>query len=682
MPERDPRYDVLFEPVRIGPLIARNRFFQVPHCNGMGMSYPNTMIAMRAMKAEGGWAVVCTEETDFHPSNDLTPIVEGRLWDDGDVAVLARMTDAVHQHGSLAGIELTHTGHRDANLYSREVPLSVGNRPVDGDYPVQARAMDRADIRAFRRWHRESVKRAIQADFDLIYVYLRSAASMPGYFLSRTLNQRTDEYGGSLHNRSRLFREMLEDALEIADGRSAVAVRFTVDDEPDEAKDFMQMFAEVPDLWDVNVREWRRDSLPSRFGSEGSQEELVSFVKQMTSKPVVGVGRFTSPDTMVSQIKRGILDFIGAARPSIADPFLPRKIEEGRIDDIRECIGCNVCVSADFMLVPMRCTQNPTAGEEWRKNWHPEKIPPKRSADSVLIVGAGPSGLECARALGERGYAVTLAEALAETGGRVSRESRLPGLSEWVRVRDYRIQQLGRLRNVELYLQSSLRAEDVFEFGADHIVLATGAHWRRDGVGRHHLSPIPGADGATVFTPDDIMDGVDVHGPVVIYDDECYYMGSVVAERLANSGCQVTLVTPASDVASWCTNTLERTFIEERLHDLGVDIVEKHILTQIGKEEIELTHLHRAGAKIIPMQSLVFVTMREPNDGLFREIDTSPKATSAGASQTMTKIGDCLAPSTIAAAVYAGHRYARELDDGELADISFRRERSALAGSE
>ena len=171
------------------------------------------------------------------------------------------------------------------------------------------------------------------------------------------------------------------------------------------------MLADLPDLWDVNVREWRRDSVPSRFGPEGSQEEFISFVKKITHKPVVGVGRFTSPDTMVSQIRRGVLDFIGAARPSIADPFLPKKIEEGRIDDIRECIGCNMCVTSDFTIVPMRCTQNPTIGEEWRKGWHPEIIPARGSDDKVLIVGAGPAGLECARALGQRGYEVTLAEA-------------------------------------------------------------------------------------------------------------------------------------------------------------------------------------------------------------------------------------------------------------------------------
>ncbi len=402
---RDPRYDILFEPVRIGPVTAKNRFIQVAHCNGMGMSYPSSMAAMRRMKAEGGWAVVCTEETDIHPSGDMSPLIEGRLWDDRDIPTFARMNEGVHAHGALAAIELNHSGPRDACLYSREVPIGVAHQPVwAGDYPAQARAMDKADIRAFRRWHRDAALRARKAGFDVIYLYCHGSSSLIGDFLSSERNQRTDEYGGSLENRLRLVREILEDTHEAVGSSCAIALRLTVDyvsanGEPDmeESRNAIELLADLPDLWDVNVRDWNRDSLPSRFGPEGSQEEFISFVKKITRKPVVGVGRFTSPDTMVSQIRRGVLDFIGAARPSIADPFLPRKIEEGRIDDIRECIGCNICVSADFTMVPMRCTQNPTIGEEWRKGWHPEFIPTRGSEDKVLVVGAGPAGLECAR---------------------------------------------------------------------------------------------------------------------------------------------------------------------------------------------------------------------------------------------------------------------------------------------
>ncbi|NWB63722.1 trimethylamine dehydrogenase, partial [Pseudomonas sp. F1002] len=148
----------------------------------------------------------------------------------------------------------------------------------------------------------------------------------------------------------------------------------------------------------------------ARFASEGYQETFLSGLKALTRKPVVGVGRFTSPDTMVSLVRRGVLDLIGAARPSIADPFLPKKIEEGRADEIRECIGCNVCVSGDHTSTPLRCTQNPTMGEEWRRGWHPESVNRALQPGRALVVGAGPAGLECARILGVRGMEVALVD--------------------------------------------------------------------------------------------------------------------------------------------------------------------------------------------------------------------------------------------------------------------------------
>jgi len=678
---RDPRYDILFEPVRIGPVTARNRFYQVPHCTGIGWTQPETLARLRGIKAEGGWAVVSTEETEIHPSADCEPFHEGRLWDDRDIPAMALMADAVHEHGALAAIEIMHHGGSVANWGTRLAPMAPSHRPIIYNYPVQARAMDKEDIRNLRQWHRDAAIRSKKAGFDIVYVYATHDLSVAQQFLEKRKNDRTDEYGGSLENRARLMRELIEDTKEAVGDKCAVAVRFCADEligdvgltHDGEARDVIAMLAELPDLWDINISNWPNDSQTSRFAKEGFQETYTSFVKGLTTKPVVGVGRFTSPDTMVSQIKRGVLDFIGAARPSIADPFLPKKIEEGRIDDIRECIGCNMCVSSDYTSTNLRCTQNPTMGEEWRRGWHPEIIAPKKSEGSVLVVGAGPAGLEAALAAARRGFEVHLAEASDELGGRVLRESRLPGLAEWARVRDWRVGQLERMANVSIYRDSKLEVEHVLEFGARHVAIATGSIWRRDGVGRDSGFPI--FDGPVVYTPDDIMSGRDPEaGPIIIWDDDHYYMGGVIAELCRYAGHEVMLATTAATVSAWTVNTLEAMPIAKRMAKMGVEVLTYTSVAGFEGGSAKLVSVLTGEATDRPAAALVTVTGRLPVDGLFEEL--RDRWQEAGIS-SVTRIGDCWAPSTIQQAVYTGHKWARGLDEEPEGLIS--RELPAIA---
>ncbi len=683
---RDPRYDILFEPVKIGPVTAKNRFYQVPHCTGLGWLRPRMLAALRGMKAEGGWGVVCTEYCSIHPASDDLPHLHASLWDDDDVKANALMTEKVHAHGALAGVELWFGGARSANLFSREVSPDVTSVPNIVGNPYQTRAMDKQDIRELRRWHREAAKRAKQADFDIVYVYATHGYLLSN-FLSAQTNTRTDEYGGCLENRVRLIREIIEDTKDAVGSTCAVAVRFSADEGggedgvpvPGECRDMIELLGELPDLWDINIADYSYEMGVSRFVGEGALEPYMDFVKSVTSKPVVTVGRFTSPDTMVSQVKRGIVDFIGAARPSIADPFLPKKIEEGRIEDIRECIGCNICYSGDGKSVPIRCTQNPTMGEEWRRGWHPEKIGVKASDAKVLVVGAGPAGLEAARALGERGYAVVLAEAGRELGGRVTVESRLPGLNEWIRVRDYRVQQIERMTNVEVYRESEMGADDVLAVGADHVVVATGATWRRDGFGRFHPAGIADlGPPERIFTPDDIMAGRLPAGRVLVFDDDHYYMGAVVAERICAEGSPVTLVTPEDKAAAWSGYTGEQVRSQRRLLELGVAIVTAHGLSAFDGREAVLACAYTGRNRRIAADAVVMVTARRPNDGLYYTLSDRLAAGTEGAPKSLRRIGDCEAPAIIAAAVYAGHKFARELEAEPAGEVPFRREPAAF----
>lgn len=686
---RDSRYDILFEPMRIGPHVAKNRFYQVPHCNGGGYRDPSAAAAMRGIKSEGGWGVIFTEQTEMHHTSEITPFIELRLWEDQDIPGLRRMSDAMKVHGALAGIQLAYSGINGPNFYTKEVPLAPTALPIRTftNDPVQARALDLTDIRNLRRWFVNAAKRSKIAGFDLICLYGAHGFGIFQHFLSRATNQRTDEYGGSLENRSRFAREVVADIREAVGDTIAITMRVSLDEtigdlgfSNAEMREFVELNADLPDLWDMAHGAWEDCSGPSRFQDEGAQELLVKGIRELSSKPVVGVGRFTSPDVMVRMIKSGTLDFIGCARPSIADPFLPKKVEEGRIEDIRECIGCNMCIAGDMTMSISRCTQNPTFMEEWRKGWHPERVQPKGDSESVLIVGAGPAGLEAARVLGLRGYQVAIAEAGTELGGRVARECKLPGLSAWGRVRDYRQYQISQMQNVGVYFDSRLSADDILAFGFQNVAIATGSTWRRDGVARAHVVPIPTDPAMPIYTPDDLMDGKVPTGNVVLFDDDHYYMGGVLAELMGRQGARVTLVTPSAYVSDWTRNTLEQGAIHRRLAELGVEIVLNRSVTRVTGSGVATECVYTRAVHDIEAEAVVLVASQNQNDALWQELKIRRAEWADNGIRSVKVIGDAEAPGPIAWATYAGHRFARELDEPDIGDaLSFRREVTALA---
>ena len=642
----------------------------------MGYQRPQMMAAMRGVKAEGGWGVVCTEYCSIHPSSDDMPFPHASLWGDDDIRNLKLMTDAVHEHGALAGIELWYGGHSTANMYSRALPFGVASLPNTAlvGMPVQTQAMTRADIATYRDWHRAAAQRAVEAGFDIVYVYANHEYLLSN-FLSPELNTRSDEYGGSALNRVRLVREVIEDTRAVVGHRCAVAVRYSVpaqiEADPDNLFEMFESIADLPDLWDITVTDYNIEMGSSRFVKEAANQAAVKKIKSLTRKPVVSVGRFTSPDTMLKQITTGVQDFIGAARPSIADPFLPQKIDQNRLDEIRECIGCNICYAHDSLGSPIRCTQNPTMGEEWRRGWHPQNIPPRHADESVLVVGSGPAGLEAACALGLRGYRVTLAEADKTLGGRISSESRLPGLAEWARVRDWRLGQMAKMANIEIYPDNRLDASAVLELGMQHVIIATGAQWRSDGIGRWRSNAFDGWDLPSVISVDQILSGYVPDTNVVIYDDDHYYMASAIALKLRAEGIAVTLVTPQGRAAAWSYYTQEQDSILKAMYDAGIEIITDRGLTYYRQNRVGLQCVFSGKESDYPAAYLIPVTARIPLDDLWFELESRADEFTGGSGLTMQRIGDCAAPGLIASAVYAGHKVAREMGQHQqgLSDI-------------
>ena len=669
----NPNYEILFEPVKIGPVTAPNRFYQVPHASGMTESNPRVRAAFRGTKAEGGWGVVSTGAVSTHPSSDDSPLPFARLWDDNDIASHAMACDAIHQHGSLAAVELWHGGAAVMNRTSRMAPYSPSGIPWAATHvgfmgQLRPRIMDQKDIRDVIDWQVAAARRARSAGFDIVYIY--AGMGYLGYeFLLEEYNHRSDAYGGSVENRVRFVRELIESTKEAVGQDCGVALRISLEElraKPSEhyaseAHEVVSLLSDLPDLWDVKMDSSPTDCGASRFRPEGAHEPVIDFVRQVTDKPVVGVGRFTSPDTMVSQIKRGVLDLIGAARPSIDDPFLPNKIREGREDEIRECIGCNICISSWHDGVPVRCTQNATAGEEWRRGWHPEKFVPAGSDDSVLIVGGGPSGLEAALVAARRGYQVTLADKAPEFGGRLCYETSLPGLSAWGRVRDYRLYALQQMGNVSLYSNSELGADEVLALGHQRVAVATGARWTR---ALYSSLEIPSGElnGPAVYTPDDLAAGAVPEGPTLVYDFDNYYLGGVIAESLAANGTDVSYATPAGHASAWTIMTNEQPFVHQALHKHGIGITTQALLKSFDGETALLSNIFTDDPLRLSVKSVVIVGLRLPSDALYQQLLGRQSEWSEAGIRSVEAIGDALAAGALVHAVYAGHDWASGLD--------------------
>jgi dimethylamine/trimethylamine dehydrogenase len=702
---RDPHHDILFEQVRIGPKTMRNRFYQTPHADGLNSQFPGAEAGFRGMKAEGGWAVVNTGMTSIAPEYDHSGReVVSRIWDDLDVRNWALLCDRIHEHGSLAGIELMASGGHVTGYETRLPAGAVSDVADDWLFMGSSFQMDRDDIRRVQQQYVAAARRARQAGFDIVNVMGAELVALPMTFLMSRYNRRTDEYGGGFENRARFWLETLEQVrAEIGDD-CAVTARLCIDtlDGSEEGVrvdhegiGFIELADHLVDFWDVVVagegNTWAKDLGPSRFYPENFQGEYVRRVRSATVKPLVAVGRFTSPDTMVQVIRSGQQDIIGSARASISDPYLPRKIDEGRIDEIRECIGCNVCVSRINTATRIICTQNATTGEEYRRGWHPERFAPiTNGLSSVLVIGAGPAGLECGTVLARRRVEyVHLLDDAERPGGHMEWVPRLPGLAEWARLVHHRQTLADKLSNLSIIPKQRLTADDVLDYGAEVVILTVGSVWAGDGTSSVTRQALPGADASQphVLTPDQIMvEGKRPPGDrVLVYDAEGYFMGVSLAERFAREGKHVTYVTPRSAIGAYMHHTGEDQLMIPLLSDLGVESFREHAVTAITPGSIAGRPRTPGGAPLRwEADSIVLVTQRNPRVELHRELKSRSDEWSDAGIHSVYRAGDCVSPrQQVADAIFDAHRLAREIDSPDPATpLSWIREERFIGTSD
>ncbi|MCP3426936.1 FAD-dependent oxidoreductase [Rothia sp. AR01] len=701
MPLSD-RYSILFEPIRLGPKWAKNRFWQTPHASGFGSDHPSSQAKYRETKAEGGWGVVFTEATSIAPEVDKSPAPLARLWDDGDVRNLRCVAESIQKHGALAGIELEYHSSIGYMTEGRGL-LARGVDPVPGDsalavpYAGSLVELEVEDIEELKQLHVESALRAKEAGFDLITLHCGHAASLLAHFLIPYYNTRTDEYGGSFENRIRFTRETLHAVREAVGNDVAVGMRFGVDtlDAPfglgdrgirqdGEAPQFIEAMDDLVDYWDLVIGgfDWAQDAQSSRTAAENHEAKYVAHLKSHTAKPVVNVGRFNSPDTMVDVINSGQCDIIGAARAAISDPFLPEKVRSGSIEDIRECIGCNICVSRDIGMGRIQCTQNATIGEEFRRGWNPELfIPAANKENDVLVIGSGPAGMECAMVLGKRGLRnVHLVDSASVLGGSINWVSKLPGRHEWRRLIEYREHQLSKLKNVEVILNAEFNAEEALDYGAGIIIAATGSYYTHNAIDPHSREPF-GFDtvcAGKVLTPEQILrDDAFVGRRVLVVDADGYFMGPGLAELLAKNDHQVTLVTRGEHIGEYLRYTRESSATLRDLYALNVEMLTQTMARPSASGGVRLTS--PLGEEVREFDSIVLVGPRVPEDGIYKGLRRTRDLWAENEISAVYRIGDSVRPHLIAEAIFSGHRLAREIDNSNPAlPLPFIRERRII----
>jgi len=277
---------------------------------------------------------------------------------------------------------------------------------------------------------------------------------------------------------------------------------------------------------------------------------------------------------------------------------------------------------------------------------------------------------------------VMLAEKERSLGGRIVKECKLPGLASWARVRDYRLGQIAKLANIEVFRESEIAAGDVAAMECRHVILATGAEWLRNGTGHTLRRPVLDENVPSVWTPAHVLAGKLPEGHVVIYDDDQYYMANVIAEVLIQAGRKVTFVTPGIEVGSWTVMTDEQARIQGRLMAAGVTIQLARKLAGWDGFTARFASIYDGSSLPVPGDALMLVGARRPKDTLERELRTLQESGGLSGVETIRAIGDCYVPGAIYSAVYSGHRAAQEFGEATDRDgVGYIRERVRVEAS-
>jgi 2,4-dienoyl-CoA reductase-like NADH-dependent reductase (Old Yellow Enzyme family)/thioredoxin reductase len=639
--------------VKVGKVTLKNRIVSTSHDaffadrGALGDRYIDYHVA----KARGGAGLIqCFGTTSVHHTFAPGPGVI-RNWDDSILPAFRRLAELVHAEGAAITCQLLHGGRRSSSAVTRIPNLAPSDEPNDrtGETP---RVMTTDDIRMIVDAYAAAAGRAVRGGFDGAEVAM-FGDGLPDQFLSPLVNQRTDQYGGTLEKRLRFTREILAACRESMGSDALLIVRMSADDfqpgelTPDERIEVARQLDDLRlvDLFSVTAGTvktllGRPYHVPSAYFPHGVYLEAAAGIKRAVRAPMLYAGRIVHPHEAESALASGSTDLVGMTRAIIADPDMPNKAATGRLEEIRPCVGANEgCIGRLYQGLPIECVHNPSIGREAELG----SVAPAGHRRRVVVIGAGPAGLEAARVTALRGHEVTVFEQRTQAGGQVRISALAPGRGELLGIVEW-LEREARRAGVQFEMGVEATPDGVLALRPEAVVIATGSIPR----------PLPPtvAEGASVVDVRAAMQGAELGHRVVLYAEDPLTAGPICADLLAAKGHEVTVVAPQYVVCEMIDDT-QKPLILRRLLAAGVTLVPLHRAVGFESGHVVIEHVLTGAQQVLAADSAVLASAPRANAALADALH--------GKVDNLHVVGDAVAPRRVHDAILEATRVARTI---------------------
>jgi 2,4-dienoyl-CoA reductase-like NADH-dependent reductase (Old Yellow Enzyme family)/thioredoxin reductase len=639
----------LFTPINIGKLEVKNRIVMPAMATGFASEdgqVTERMISYYEERAKGGVGLIILEYTGVERRGRPLPM-QNMIDMDRFIPGLQKLVEVIKKHGAKAAIQLQHGGIKASAKITQIQPVGPSDFP---DYPLgmgpPPRALTIKEIHNLVLAFGEAARRAKEAGFDAIELHC-THSYLIDQFMSPRFNQRTDTYGGSIENRARFACEIIECMKEKVGKDYPIICRMTGDefvrggitlkDAKVTAKLLVESGADCLHV-SVGISDNMIPTLPMSF-PQGFFLHLAEGIKKEVNVPVIGVGKISNPEFAERALTEGKCDLVAMGRALIADPYLPKKAKEGKEEDIIPCIYCNQgCISRISDWLDITCLVNPTVGREMEFQIVGTKIPKK-----VLIVGAGPAGLETAIIAKQRGHDVILAEKEVRLGGQLNYALRPPKKDRIEKLVEYFSEQVKKLR-IKTYLGKFVTKNFVQEINPNIIIMATGSTPR--------VPEISGVDGENVSLAIEVLGGKKVLGKrvVVIGGGQ---VGLETADFLAETGKEVMVLEMLSEVGI-DVPPRNKMFLMKKLSEENVQIFVNRKVQEIYNKGVRADHFGQE--EEFTCDAIIIAVGSKPQRTLMQELkEIIPEL------EGFYIIGDCVEPRKALEAIYEGACIARTI---------------------